>query len=260
MEKDFYLDQRWLASYFEKDWYDHVIGSAGSNATEFEYSEFNPALLYSSYHEDFIAFLDAALRSAKLQPIHLLEVGSSLGRNFYEACKTFPTLKNATLLEPSENLSRLFKQIFESETIDSYPYLKGNSDLSSISFDTRSIQTTCADVQYNLVNEPFEFALMDDIESDLVICSNVLDQCQNPLGLIDFLKSHTKANGVLALSCTYQWNDKYIKSANIPISNINHCFNSGWTLLGETNIEFRCRRAERYWQMFLSHICVVQKN
>jgi len=102
MERDFYIDQRWLAAYFEKDWLDQVL--AQDRGLKFEFPPFPEGLLYSRYHEDFAELLRQAIGPAR--PARLLEVGSSLGRTFYEVCRRMPELREATLVEPSQNLAR----------------------------------------------------------------------------------------------------------------------------------------------------------
>jgi galactitol-specific phosphotransferase system IIB component len=256
MEKDFYLDEKWLAGYFEKDWADKVIKQ---NNFTFEFSNFDQKLLYSDYHEKFVGFISNLVQSAGLSPNVFLEVGSSLGRTFYEICKSFPTIQSASLIEPSKNLVRVFSQIFESNQTESFPVLVGNQKLASIVFDTKAIQQVCKKIKYDLFNFSYDSTELKLSQYDLVICSNVIDQCLEPHALVKFLQTHTKKSGVLALSCTYQWNNEHQKNANGIIENINELFHSGWNHLGEINLEFKCRRCERYWQMFLSHVSVFQK-
>jgi SAM-dependent methyltransferase len=115
----------------------------------------------------------------------------------------------------------------------------------------------------NLINLPFEKITEKLSPADLVICSNVIDQCDKPLSLIDFLVPLVKPGGVLVLSCTYQWNEKYvgqINYPNYPIQDINDLFGPKWSRLGETNLEFRCRKNERFWSTFMSHVAIFQKK
>lgn len=261
METDFYLDQRWLASYFEKDWFDKVIENHDSKLPIFKYPKFNQAILYSDYHERFVDFISqSVLNSSAKAPTTVLEVGSSLGRTFYEVCKTFNSVQSATLVEPSQNLFNGFHRIFEEQQSRRFDVLVGNKELTEIDFDSQAIRSACTSVARKLINLPYE-KVSDEIQPhDLVICSNVIDQCKQPRALVDLLKQKTAKNGFLALSCTYQWNDKHVQDPNDMLTDIKSLFEDGWKLVGETDIEFRCRRTERFWQTFLSHVVVVARD
>lgn len=258
MQKDFYLDERWLAAYFEKDWADHVFKEIQPGQFGFEYPQFDSMKLYSNYHREFVDFLASKI-DPEIKPDSLLEIGSSLGRTFYELCNQIPTLTSATLLEPSQMLADCFSKIFSGRAISAFPMLLGNRELQNIEVDTRAIGKSCGRVKFSLLNSQFQ-----DIDSgktfDLVVCSNVIDQCHNPLELIEVLKNSTKAGGILALSCTYQWNDKYLEASKQNITNVANYFGKGWSMLGEKDIEFKVRRSERHWMTFLSHAIVLKKT
>lgn len=261
IQKDFYIDQQWLASYFEKEWFDHV--SKSDTKLSFAFPAFGKEFLYSDYNEKLIQFLKFELQKVNVKPRHLLEIGSALGRTYFEICKNIPSIKTATLVEPSQNLFKTFKKIFESNASELYPVLIGNKELSEVSFNTQDIQKDCSSVDYTLINLPFTDLSEDLPKSELVICSNVIDQCDNPFKLIEFLKSKVSDSGILALSCTYQWNEKFVGTfdyPNYPIKNINDFFTDDWTILNQTDIPFSCRRNERYWVTFLSHVSIFRRK
>lgn len=259
VEKDFYLDDRWLAAYLEKDWSDHFLKAGLNKSINFEYPKFDSNILYSNYHQEFVNFIIAECQKASLQPISLLEIGSSLGRTFYEICLKQPSVKLATLVEPSQLLALYFSKIFQTAGTSKFPMLIGNRELQQINFDSEHIRKACAQVDFNLINSQF-LDVPDNKTYDLVICSNVIDQCFDPLALVKLLKESAKQGGVLALSCTYQWNDKYIDPLKQDITNVANLFEDEWTLLAEKDIEFKCRRSERHWMTFLSHALVFRRN
>lgn len=251
--KDFYLNERSLASYMEKDWSDHF-----ADATQFSFAPFDRSNLYSDYHERLIDFLKHELHTNDAAPRRLLEVGSSLGRTFYEVCCKIKSVEHATLTEPSHNLFTAFHKIFAGEDVGRFSVLKGNTETCEATLDTKSIKAKCAAVVWKCINSPFT-----DIQQnpfDLVICSNVIDQCRDPLDLIAFLKKSVSPGGILLLSCTYQWQEKYIGNATKQIENINELFGSPWRHLNETNIPFQCRIYERHWLNFLSHVSIFKKT
>jgi SAM-dependent methyltransferase len=253
IEKDFYVDERGAASYFEKDWADHFTDF------KFHFAEFDRAFLYSDYHERFVQFLKA--RMGPLAPQRMLEIGSGMGRGFYEVCRQLDTIENAVLVEPSKNLLAVFNSLFSgNRKVLRLPVLFGNVDRLDATIDTGPLQAACAGVQFSTLNLPFQEIPADLRPFDLVICSNVIDQCVDPEKLIELVQRSTRPGGVLALSCTYQWQEKYIGNAVREIKNTTEFFSGGWTPLGETNIPFQCRKYERHWLGFLSHVIVLQRH
>ena len=206
MDPDFYADRRRLAEYFEKEWFDHVLAKGCLPPSLFEFPPFDPARLYCESHEKAAEFLSGTLRSVGVAPTRLLEVGSALGRGFYELCRRTPSVRSATLVEPSQNFARTFDSLFRSHESRLYPVLWGNTGLVDVTFDSTHLRDTCRHVVISVINAPHD-QLGDDLGLfDPVLCFNVLDQCHAPLSLVDRLKRHTAPGGVLALSCTYQWN------------------------------------------------------
>ena len=219
MIKDFYLPDHARDAYLEKDWGDVLT------PPNFEFAPFAPAYLVTDYHQRLAEFVGGTAQT-------LLEVGSSLGRGYYELCRQIPAIKTATLIEPSENLIAGFRSIFEG-----------------------ALPTVPAPVPYQLLNLPFHQAGAFG-PYDLVVCSNVLDQCLEPLALVDFLKRRVRPGGRVVLSCTYQWQSKYIGNASPRIKNIKNLFD--WEFLGETNLPFQLRSNERFWLHFLSHVVMFR--
>ena len=258
MQRDFYLNERSTAAYFEKDWYDHI--TRPESATKFAFAPFAPALLYCPYHEQLITLLQNSLKDHARPPKRLLEIGSSLGRTFYEICRRVPSVQTARMFEPSQNLWRTFNTIFTWPEPVRLTGLKGNNDLHAIDFPAAAaIRQACAHVGWTCENEPFETAAIGSESYDLVVCSNVIDQCHNPEGLAQRLQVATAPGGLLVLSCTYQWQNRYTGNAAKPIRDIQDLFGAEWKLRTEANIPFEFRVNERYWMKFLSHACVFER-
>jgi SAM-dependent methyltransferase len=259
MQKDFYLNERALAGYLEKDWFDHILTS-NARKPSFEFAPFESSALYSNYHERLIDFLGTVLKKEDAVPQRMLEVGSSLGRTFFEVCRRIPSIETATLIEPSQNLFSTFEKIFTGGDVATASILKGNLSMDEVSINTRPIQAACSKVKTNTLNIPFQKIAEDLGHFDLVICSNVIDQCHDHLKLVEFLQRSTAPGGTLLLSCSYQWADKYIGNAPVIVKDINELFSANWKYMGETNLPFHVRIYERYWMTFLSHVVVYQRR
>jgi len=273
MEPDFYLgNRRWLASYFEKEWFDHVLAQNALPSSLFEFAPFDPSLLYCDSHQKVADFLCHTLTDVEVAPQRLFEIGSSLGRGFYEIFQRIPSLRSATLVEPSQMLSSTFESLFRSRDTCSYPVLWGNKEMVDVAFDSSHLQEAVRALSISLINSPDE-GLREDLGFfDLVTCFNVIDNCEAPLALVERLKRHTAPGGILALSCTYQWSKKYLgttterrekllePATETPATDINELFCDGWTHLNEGNIEFKFRKSERHWVQFLSHVSVFRRS
>lgn len=270
---DFYLsNRRALASYFEKEWFDHVVAQGRLPPGLFTFPPFSPSLLYSDHHERVADFLSRTLIDLNLKPERLLEIGSALGRGCYEIYRRTPSLRTATLVEPSQSLATTFEHLFRGTEPRQYPVISGNTDTVEITFDNTSIREAVGELDISLLTTPHEH-LRDDLGLfDLVASFNVLDNCEAPLALVERLQAHTAATGVLALSCSHQWSKTYLDTTlertqrphepatDTPADAIRDLFRTGWTCVNETNIDFKHRRNERYWQVFLSQVSIFRKN
>lgn len=253
---DFYhIDDRRLAAYFEKEWFDQVIAQGLDRSFKTEFPRFPSQALYCDYHEKFVAFVQQHLAAQDLQPKALLEVGASLGRTFYEVCRRIPSIRQATLLEPSRKFREAFDQLFAQNGIAELPVLSGNRGVSHVRLNPEAIRKECSHVDYRLVGHCYEDAKGLPAH-DLVLCSNVIDQCAEPRKLVEFLQNHTAPGGVLALSCTYQWKKNFVDLKQDFIPDVKELFGPDWRLLGETELEYRVRGNERHWLTFMSQVLV----
>lgn len=254
MINDFYLNKIAQAAYFEKDWFDHVEEPA-----RFSFAPFAIEDLYSPFHERLAEFV---ARNLKDSPIRMLEIGSSTGRTFYELCTRLASIRQAILVEPSLNLAEIHSKIFglqlKPKDVEYFPALRGNVELTEVRMEIGKLRRACAHVDMSLLHKPHE-ELPELGVFDLVVCSNVLDQCHEPLRLVEYLKRATTPGGTLALTCTYQWQEKFRGLPAIPIRHVDELFEKEWRIVDETNIPFHVRTNERHWKRFLSHVCLLTR-
>jgi SAM-dependent methyltransferase len=259
VEKDFYLERRGLASYFEKEWFDYYL-KTNSEPVDLCFPKYDQSILYCPFNEKVSSLLVKIIEELDTKPSAFLEIGPALGRTFFETVRRLPSIQRAFLIEPSQNLALALNQLIKVGGVHSYPVLKGNHEFVERIFNSDQLKSICSHVDTTIVNLPFERTVDEAPTSDLVVCLNVLDQCDAPHELIEFLKKSTITKGVLLLACTYQWQKKYLGSNFVPITDLKEYFKDGWKVLEETNVAFSCRGNERYWQTFLPQVLILQKQ
>ncbi|ELA9310863.1 methyltransferase domain-containing protein [Vibrio parahaemolyticus] len=251
--EDFYLNSRGLAGYFEAQWFDKFVEDKQVDAITSE-SKLVPLSFAKSSHCSQVAdFITQAVSKNGKSPHALLEVGAALGRNYYELVQRLDSLKQATLVEPSGMLLNGLKQLLVEEQQVELTYIHGLNTFKTVEVDNRELVQNCAHVDLELINQPLEKDTVSKFY-DLVVCLNVLDQCESPLRVINALKQATQIGGVLVVSCTYQWNAKHIKDRAEAVDDIKAYFGEDWRFVSEAEHEYRMRFNERYAMQFLSHV------
>ncbi len=247
------------ARFFEAQWLD-VLRTHGCEQKLVSQSKRVPDFfVVSNYYQAAAMDLLKVVVELDLKPMSMLEVGPALGRSCYELAKVLPTLQEAVLVEPSQLFfADLQNILLYGNTIDLLQ-VKGKHDTASITFNTASIAAACEHIDLELINDS-----LDEVSPaqyhDLVICLNVIDQCEHPSRLMQQIKDRVKPGGLLYLSCTYQWQKKLIAVEKEAIDDINEYFEpAGWKLWGENELEYKLRYHERFAHAFLSHGVIYQK-
>lgn len=250
--EDFYLNQRGLASYYEAQWLDHLLekGLIGELTSQSKKVPFS--FIQSSHCIEVASFIEHAVRKAGIMPKSLLEVGAALGRNFYETTSRLNSIQKATLVEPSNLLLSGLKQILFTPPLAAFNYIYSLDEMKSFEFENQHLVGDCQRLDVEFVDQPFSSGTINT-KHDLVVCLNVLDQCDSPLEMVNALKSATNVGGILVASCTYQWNKKHIQNMDDAVDDINEYFDQNWQRVSEANHEYRIRFNDRFSRLFLSH-------
>ena len=149
-----------------------------------KFPKFPSEYLYSPYHEKLIEFVQSTLTQFQLRPATYLEIGSSLGRTYYEVCKNLESVSSATLVEPSQNFYQNLEKLLKTDGPHEFPVIVGLKETSKVWFQSEFLRKTCARVKATLLNESFQNATSLK-PHDLVLCSNVIDQCEDPKSLVE---------------------------------------------------------------------------
>lgn len=255
---DFYLDEKGLAAYYEMQWFDKLRESGVVEKLESKSKRVPDSFISSEYTKNVAQFIIKAIRDENVSPKKIIEVGPALGRNCYELINNLPSINSVTVVEPSQRLLSNFKKIIMDGAKCDFHYIKSLNERGYLDFETSLISEACAHVDFTLIEAPFAPGVVDE-RFDLAMCLNVLDQCDSPKSLVEALKGATASNGVLVLSCSYQWNKKRLKVESDAVDDINDYFGDGWVRLSEEEHEYKIRFNERYSLLFLSHIVAYKK-
>lgn len=259
MRRDFYINDYQLASYFENQWLDVI-------KTERQIKSVSRAVpetyIHSKFHKPTSRMLIQAIQDVELSPKTYLEVGPSVGRVCFEVLGNINTFRQAVILEPSKKFLSVFENILIKGGKHTYRYISGLNQLEPIVFDSTELAKRLEHVEFDLINEVCDRSskIMSYPEFDLVVCLNVLDQCQSPVQTIETAQEKTKPGGLLAVSCSYQWQKKKMTNYNEKVSDISDYFSSDWKKIGENELEYHMRVNERFAQLFMSHVVIYQKR
>ncbi|BCL72827.1 SAM-dependent methyltransferase [Vibrio nigripulchritudo] len=255
---DFYLKNELLASYFEKQWLDVFSGNVPNGVLDSDSKNVPVTFAESQFHLQVTQFIHQAVQE-RISPISMLEVGPAMGRTCYELIQWMPFVTQVTLVEPSELLLSHLEKFLLNGGEYSFPLIKGGANRGKLTVDTTSIANQCAHVDFELLNLPFGVETLES-QHDLVVCLNVLDQCESPAEIANALKDAVAPRGALVLSCTYQWNKKHLKNEGEAVDDINEYFDESWEYLDEKELEYKIRINERFSYLFLSHTVIYQRK
>ena len=254
---DFYLSQTGLAAHFEKEWADLLLNSKN---THFEFVPFELKHLSQGDSVLVAKTLLEIIKKDSIKPESYLEIGPGLGRAFYEIVKETPSLHKGQLVEPSKHLATTLKNLFLVKSASVFPVIFGNEYLSEVSIDPVQVREPFQNFDLEIINGQFNEETNKLEMSDLVLCLNVIDQCKNPKELLDLVKAKTSPNGILAISCTYQWRKNFLGINKPPFKNLRSQFGEEWEVLKEEELPFSIRINERFWYTFLSQVLYLKRK
>lgn len=256
VRKDFYLSPAGLAAYFEKEWSDLLLSPEKMN---FDFAPFELKHLSRGDSKIISQTILEIANKESFRPKSYLEIGPGLGRAFYEIMKETPSLRSAKLVEPSKYLAKTLENLFLGKSSCAFPIILGNDYLSEIKIEPTTIREKFDDFDLEIINKTFDNVTGDVETSDLVLCLNVVDQCKDPEALLDLVKAKTNSGGVLVVSCTFQWQKRFLGS-KIPFTNLRTEFGEDWEVLADENLPFSIRVNERYWYTFLSQVLYLKRK
>ena len=256
MGRDFYVEEKGAAAYFEREWADLIVASGAEFG--FAYPRFEPQRIACDHSARVMELLARGLHAAGARPARVLEVGASVGRGAYELVRAVPSVEHLVMLEPSENLRKLCHGVLTNTGARRYPVLRG-AGLGQVEFDSEQVARAMAHVNWELRGDSFEQAGDVDPPPDLVICMNVIDQVRDPWALVSFLWRAVPPGGFLLISCTYLWRTRYLSARMPPPSNLRDAFLLGWELIEEGEVMFHGRERERAWRSYLSHTLLLRR-
>lgn len=106
---------------------------------------------------------ELALKEIGAAPHSLLEIGSSLGRTYYELTTRFPSIELADLIEPSENLRNAFQCIFQNQVAEFHSIYGNEGFHRKVSVRTNKMNENYQRIKTNLHSTSVEeFSFLDN--------------------------------------------------------------------------------------------------
>ncbi|MDB6062592.1 MAG: hypothetical protein JWM78_2695 [Verrucomicrobiaceae bacterium] len=256
---DYYIKDRELAAYFEAQWFDKLSWHDKSALSDFAAAPVAENFIQLPFFQQSAELITSSLRAHAVAAENLLEIGPSLGRTCYELITANNSLKKITVIEPSQILLKHFKNIITSGGQHEFPAITNFRQLGQVTFDANPVTRACSNIDFSFIESPIDAPL--SLEAfDVTVCLNVLDQCGSPLAIVETLQRNTRCGGLVALSCTYQWDKKHVKDFMQTRSDISDYFSPRWEKVADANFEYRFRTNERYASTFLSHLVIFKKH
>ena len=183
------------------------------------------------------------------------DVGAGLGRFLYELLRRAPGIGQATYVEPSATLFRWGERLLSADKEIPYiPYIEGlgrveqREEARNMDLEPQLLDKLC------LIHGSADALSANLQRYDLVSSLNVVDQCAYPSVLASEIMELVKPGGYVVFASAYQWQERFYIEAETTFADLNDLFSAGhWSLVGECDIDYECRRSDRHRNRFLSH-------
>ncbi|KLV08930.1 hypothetical protein ABT56_01610 [Photobacterium aquae] len=257
---DDYCDKRSLAAYFEAQWLDKIREMGDSTLLNSASRTIPDNFVQSPFYLQVCDFIHSCIAQTGSSPRSFLEVGPALGRVSYELSRSYPSLEEGWVVEPSHRLMTHFRRLLLNAEGYYFPFIESLHRQGSIHLNTAPLVRDCQHVSFHCIESRYDHNSIPT-PVDITICLNVIDQCESPSLIVDALKEDTRHGGIVFLANTYQWQKKHLKEASEAVNDINQYFTEdGWQPLEEAEIPYHFRFNERFSKLFLSHVVAYRKR
>lgn len=257
LDEDYATLQR-LAGFLESHWSDFLFETPNGVAP-------NQGLPYPNPLCDrvppsfYIGVADLARSWAKdisLDARRLCDVGGAVGRTVFEIERRFLGLEQLVLIEPSGRFCEWARRLLSSDgMLPEVPVVDRKGSPQWFSPTTRPPPIPRADERLTIVNETLE-RYHPQNGFDLVTCLNVLDRHPCPAELVNGLGRIMNDNGLLVLSCFFDFNESSNPDKGSWIDDLDALFvgTDSWSDVGRDELLYEFRTFKRNWTRFSAQV------
>lgn len=258
-----YLDPSYTARYLEAEWADFVLKHGAfpdGHSEPFRFQDRNVC-----FYTSVVQMLAENLK--KLTGFRLerfADFGCASGRFVREACENFDQLVEINGYEPSGPLCGLARQLVLGEAL---PERLPTTDESSGTFRwftvtpqlQAALQNSAAGRKAKFFVDSAETAEVSAGHFDVVCCLNVLDRHDNPLALIDKLRTFLRAHGLICVSSPLEWQEECTPKDRWRNSVTEFLDEENWQVLDQRDIAYQFRVSNRRVVQYSSQVVLARR-
>ncbi len=257
LDEDYATPER-LAIYLEIGWSDFLFEAPSDVAPNKGLPYPNP--LCDRVPPDFPIKAAALARSwakdISLEARRLCDVGGAVGRTVFEIERQFVGLEQLVLVEPSGRFCEWARHLLSTDgMLPEFPMVDRRGSPEWIAPRTRPPPIPRANARLTIVNEALE-RYHPQHGFDLVTCLNVVDRHPCPTELVNGIGRIMNDNGLLVLSCPFDFGESSTPDTGDWIDDLNALFvgTDSWSHVGQDELFYEFRSFNRNWTRFSAQV------
>jgi SAM-dependent methyltransferase len=256
-DEDYATPER-LAIYLEIGWSDFLFETPRVNVSDNGRPYPNP--LCDRVPPNFPLAVATLARSwakdISLDARSLCDVGGATGRTIFEFERQFSGLEQLVLVEPSGRFCEWARRLLSSDgKLPQVPLVDRVGSPRWVAPRTRPPPISRANERLTIVNETLE-RYQPQSGFDLITCLNVVDRHPCPSEVVDSIGRLMNDDGLLVLSCPFDFDQKSTPDVGVWIDDLNALFagTSSWSHVGEDEVFYEFRSHNRSWTRFSAQV------
>ena len=256
-DEDYATPER-LAIYLEIGWSDFLFETPKGVAPTKGLPYPNP--LWDRVPPNFPIGVAALARSwatdISLDARRLCDVGGAVGRAVFEIERQFSGLEQLVLVEPSKRFCEWARRLLSTDgMLPDIPMVDRMGSPQWITPRTRPPPIPRARERLTIVNETLE-RYHPQNGFDLVTCLNVVDRHPCPRELMIEIGRIMNDNGLLVLSCPFDFGESSTPDSESWIDDLNALFveTESWSHVSQDELYYEFRSFNRNWTRFSAQV------
>ena len=255
MKEDFYADEARLAVHLEMEWSDFLYPPAGQARSRIAWPDPLTHRAAPTFYQEVGRRVCGWLALRNLTPASHCEVGGGAGRMLYELANALPSLRELSLVEPSDNLARWAHTLLaETDEIHTFPAVAGPRQAEYRRAYARPRPIASNARKLSIHRQSIEQAPLADGACHLVTCLGVVDRHPDPAGLLRSLRRILAPGGLLVVASPLDFRERYTPRS-AWVDDLDALFApDDWTNVGTAEIPFDVRSSRRCWTRYVAQV------